>query len=72
MFEHMIFWLTFTLSAGTFKLRKVELQKEGYNLPRLVTPDGPHTLFFLDSKNGEYIPLSSSLLQDIADQKTGL
>jgi hypothetical protein len=46
------------LSIGTFKISKVELQKEGYDLEKVQDP-----LYFL-SKDG-YIPLESGLLRKI-------
>lgn len=62
-------------TTGTFKLKKLDLQKEGFNLPNLVKmaeSDEGHSLFFLDSKKGAYVPLTSSILQDILDKNARL
>jgi fatty-acyl-CoA synthase len=42
--------------TGTFKHRKVELVKEGYD-PRTVHDP----LFFLDPVDGQYVPLTGEL-----------
>jgi hypothetical protein len=53
----------------------VDLQKEGYNLPSLLKSapeeDG-HSLFFLDQKCQQYVPLTTQLLQDILLKKCRL
>ncbi|KAF4517131.1 hypothetical protein B566_EDAN008890 [Ephemera danica] len=50
--------------VGTFKLKKNDLQKEGYN-PAVV----PDPLFIMDSNTGEYKSLDAKLFQEIIDKK---
>ncbi|KAF2349674.1 hypothetical protein FHG87_019568 [Trinorchestia longiramus] len=62
-------------TTGTFKLKKLELQKEGFKLPKLLKSNAEeegHTLFFLDLKKSQYVPLTSQLLDDILDARVGL
>lgn len=47
--------------TGTFKHRKIELVKEGYD-PRLVKDP----LYFLDPVDGQYVPLTPELFDRIA------
>ena len=53
--------------TGTFKLKKLNLQKEGYN-PSTIQDK----IFFLDSKNKKYIPLNQQLYEDIINSRMGL
>ncbi|CAL1285537.1 unnamed protein product [Larinioides sclopetarius] len=53
--------------TGTYKLRKVTYQKEGFN-PEEV----PDPLFFLDTKQKTYVPLSKELYSDIVAGKLRL
>lgn len=46
--------------TGTFKLKKVDLRSDGFN-PSVITDE----LFYLDSKLGQYVPLTSSGYADI-------
>uniref|UniRef100_A0A2P2I1P2 Very long-chain fatty acid transport protein n=1 Tax=Hirondellea gigas TaxID=1518452 RepID=A0A2P2I1P2_9CRUS len=62
-------------TTGTFKLKKLELQKEGYDMPKLLKADegeGGHTFFFLDLKKSKYVPLTSGLLLNILAGEAGL
>ena len=50
-------WLTHCLLIpGTYKFKKVGLQKEGFNVD-VVKDD----LFYLDTRKGSYIPLDKAL-----------
>lgn len=58
------FWLNLTLYfviSGTFKMRKVDLQKEGYN-PAVVKDK----LYYLDAKIDKYVPLGNEEYEKIA------
>ncbi|XP_066249339.1 long-chain fatty acid transport protein 4-like isoform X1 [Euwallacea similis] len=46
--------------TGTFKMMKLDLQKEGYNYGRIKD-----RLYFFDTKNGEYLQLNKELYEDI-------
>ncbi|CAH0603274.1 unnamed protein product [Chrysodeixis includens] len=46
--------------TGTFKMRKIDLQKEGYN-PSIVKDK----LFYLDPKTGKYVPLGNEEYEKI-------
>ena len=46
--------------TGTFKHRKVDLVKEGFDPARISDP-----LFFLDAEKGRYVPLSVGLYDEI-------
>ncbi len=46
--------------AGTFKLRKINLQREGFD-PRTITDK----MFFLHPKTGKYETLSNELFNSI-------
>lgn len=62
-------------TTGTFKLKKMDLQKEGFNLPKLLKDEESnegHSLFFLDSKKSAYVPLTSARLKDIIDKNARL
>lgn len=48
-------------SPGTFKMKKTDLQKEGFN-PDNVKND---QLYYLDVKTGKYVPLYSDAYQKI-------
>lgn len=48
--------------TSTFKLKKLTLQREGYNPAAISDP-----LFFLDAASGEYRPLDAGLYKDIAN-----
>ncbi|KAG8187185.1 hypothetical protein JTE90_020056 [Oedothorax gibbosus] len=49
-------------STGTYKLRKVGIQKEGYNPDEVADP-----MFFLDQKQKTYVPLTKDLYSDIVN-----
>ena len=49
--------------TGTFKHKKVELVKEGYNPQNVSDP-----LFFLDDKNEDYIDLDKSLYEKLINK----
>ena len=49
--------------TGTFKHKKVDLVKEGYNPQDVSDP-----LFFIDNKNGNYINLDSNLYEKIINK----
>lgn len=53
--------------TGTFKLKKLELQKEGYN-PNIIKD----SLYFLDNKQGKYVPLDKDLFEKIKNCQVGL
>ena len=42
--------------AGTYKFKKVDLQKEGFNIA-VVKDD----LYFFDTRKGSYVPLDKEL-----------
>lgn len=54
--------------TGTFKLKKLDLQKEGYNYDQVKD----HRLYFYDAKKSEYIPLTRLLYEDIVEKKLRL
>jgi len=49
--------------TGTFKHKKVELVKEGYNPQNVSDP-----LFFIDVKNENYISLDKSLYEKLINK----
>ncbi|XP_064649666.1 long-chain fatty acid transport protein 4-like [Lineus longissimus] len=51
-------------ATGTFKLKKVNLQKEGYN-PSIVKD----RLFYMDSKSGGYVPIDQQVYSQICSGK---
>ncbi|GBM44713.1 Long-chain fatty acid transport protein 1 [Araneus ventricosus] len=53
--------------TGTYKLKKVTYQKEGFNPEEI-----PDLLFFLDSKLKTYVPLTKELYSDIVTGKLRL
>ncbi|XP_063871974.1 long-chain fatty acid transport protein 1-like [Scylla paramamosain] len=53
--------------TGTFKLKKLTLQKEGFDI-NLVKDE----LYFLDGKLGKYVKLTPELFTKISDAKAGL
>ncbi|XP_047478950.1 LOW QUALITY PROTEIN: long-chain fatty acid transport protein 4-like [Penaeus chinensis] len=53
-------WASALERTGTFKLKKVPLQKEGFNPKAVKDP-----IFFLDGKNRKFIPLTEQLYEDI-------
>ncbi|MPC78617.1 Long-chain fatty acid transport protein 4 [Portunus trituberculatus] len=53
--------------TGTFKLKKLALQKEGFDIN--VVKD---ELYFLDGKLGKYVNLTPELFTKINDAKVGL
>lgn len=52
--------------TGTFKLKKLDLQKESYNY------DQDRRLYFYDAKKSEYIPLTKQLYENIVEGKLRL
>ena len=48
------------MSLGTYKLKKRELQSEGFNPTVIRDP-----MFFFDGKTGQYVPLTLELYDDI-------
>lgn len=53
--------------SGTFKLKKLALQKEGFD--RGVIKDA---LYFLDGKRNQYVELTPELFAQISNGKAGL
>ncbi|XP_013779255.2 long-chain fatty acid transport protein 4-like [Limulus polyphemus] len=53
--------------TGTFKLKKFNLQKEGYNLDVVKDP-----LYYLDVKLGKYIPFDKATYDEICSGKSRL
>ena len=49
--------------TGTFKHKKVDLVKEGYNPQDVSDP-----MFYIDDKNGNYINLDSNLYEKIINK----
>jgi len=49
--------------TGTFKLKKLALQREGYN-PQLVSDP----IYFLDAAKGMYKPLDDQIYEEIQNQ----
>lgn len=54
-------------ATGTYKLRKVELQREGYNLKKIKDP-----LYFLDPQIRSYVRLNETNYQEITEGKVRL
>ncbi|CAG9784544.1 unnamed protein product [Diatraea saccharalis] len=54
--------------TGTFKMKKVELQKEGFD-PSLIKKD---KLYYLDVKSGSYLPLGPEEYEKIVNGKIRL
>lgn len=52
--------------TGTFKVKKVELQNEGFDMKKIDDP-----LYFYDSKKSSYIPLKD-VYEDIINEKMKL
>ena len=52
---------------GTYKLKKLDLQKEGYNPDPIDDP-----LYFLSPSTGTFVPLTSQLYKDIISGKQRL
>ena len=48
-------------STGTYKLKKREMQLEGYDQVDTIEDK----MFFLDMKGGQYVPLTAELYQNI-------
>ena len=46
--------------TGTYKLRKVDYQKEAYDISRVKDP-----IYFLESASQSYVPLTTSLYQQL-------
>ena len=63
---NMINILIFTLT-GTFKLKKLALQREGYNPDVISDP-----LYFYDNASGGYKALDAELYEDIVSKKMRL
>lgn len=53
-------WASALERTGTFKLKKVPLQKEGFDPKAIKDP-----IFFLDGKNRKFVPLTEQLYEDI-------
>ncbi|CAL4091093.1 unnamed protein product [Meganyctiphanes norvegica] len=53
--------------TGTLKIKKTTLQKQGYDLSQIDDP-----LYFLDSKQNQYLALTPELHQRLLQGKTGL
>ncbi|XP_076056825.1 long-chain fatty acid transport protein 4-like isoform X2 [Oratosquilla oratoria] len=53
--------------TGTYKLKKVNLQKEGFDVSQVKDK-----LYFLDAKNGKYIDLSAELYEKISSGQARL
>ena len=53
--------------AGTFKIKKLALQREGYNPETVADP-----LFFLDPQKSEYVKLDHAAYASIQEQKARL
>ncbi|XP_055949043.1 long-chain fatty acid transport protein 1-like isoform X2 [Argiope bruennichi] len=49
-------------STGTFKLKKVDLQKEGFNPSTMKDP-----LYYLNKKEGAYVPLDAEVYEKICN-----
>lgn len=47
--------------TGTFKLKKIDLQQEGFDYNRIKD----HRLYFYNAKSSEYVPLAKELYEDI-------
>ncbi|GIY70202.1 long-chain fatty acid transport protein 4 [Caerostris extrusa] len=54
-------------ATGTYKLKKVTFQKEGFD-PELISDP----MFFLDAKQKTYVPLTKQLYSDIVTGKVKL
>ena len=54
----------FRLFLGTFKLKKLALQREGYN-PEVITDQ----MYFLDSEKGAYRQLDNCLYDAIVNSR---
>jgi len=51
-------------STGTYKLKKRDIQLEGYDPSKISD-----RLFYLDSKNEKYVPLTEELYEDIQEKR---
>lgn len=60
-------FFSFVSFSGTFKLKKLELQKEGYDPNKIQD-----SLYFLDNKQGKYVPLDKDLFEKIKNCQVGL
>ncbi|CAG0915877.1 unnamed protein product [Notodromas monacha] len=54
-------------STGTYKLKKLDLQHEAFDMERVQDP-----LFFMDPSTGSYVPLDAALYDTILSGKTRL
>lgn len=54
-------------ATGTYKLRKVEMQKEGFNPDVVKDP-----LYFLDPSTHSFVPLNQEIYQQIVERKVRL
>jgi solute carrier family 27 (fatty acid transporter), member 1/4 len=52
--------------TGTFKIKKLDLQKEGFDITKVSDP-----IYFMQ-KDGSYILLTSQIYQKILDGKADL
>ena len=50
--------------AGTFKIKKLSMQREGFN-PKLVSDP----LYFLDATKESYVPLDKGLYHEISERR---
>lgn len=55
----LCFW-GFIYSTGTFKIKKVDLQKEEFDIFKIKDP-----IYFLDSAAGEYVLLDEKMYEKI-------
>lgn len=55
-----LYYHYFLLITGTFKLKKVTVQKEGFNVNIIKDK-----VFFLDAKQKAYVPLTADLYNKI-------
>lgn len=51
-------------TTGTFKLKKTEYRKEGYDIAKTKDP-----MYYLDAKSGMYKPLDNQAYEDILNQR---
>ena len=66
VFEKIYFY-NINYSLGTFKAKKTSLVEEGYNINQIKDK-----LFYFDTKQQNYLPLTKQIYEEIQQQKLKL
>ena len=69
LINDILFLFTLFLFEGTYKLRKVTLQREGFDIPTIAEKCCEDKLFFSNPKTGTYDTLTVELFHDIMSGK---